>query len=69
MKENSFEWFAGQVENVRKNVETSWPEWMKRTSDVASAAFPVVGKVDQHPLEADSIGQSQPVRAPDQSCK
>jgi hypothetical protein len=43
MQENSFEWFSAQIESVRHHVDLTWPEWMKNTSDVATASFPVVG--------------------------
>lgn len=45
MTENSFEWFKQQAEQTREHVAT-WPDWMKNTSDVATAAFPVVGSTD-----------------------
>lgn len=42
MHDNSFEWFSAQIENVRQHVDRTWPQWMKNTSDVATASFPVV---------------------------
>jgi hypothetical protein len=43
MQENSFEWFTAQIESVREHVDKTWPDWMKNTSDTATASFPVVG--------------------------
>lgn len=40
MKEDSFEWFRAQVNDVRRHVNEEWPEWMKNTSDVAAAVYP-----------------------------
>ena len=42
MDKNSYQWFSAQIESVRENVDKSWPQWMKNTSDVATASFPIV---------------------------
>jgi hypothetical protein len=46
MQENSFEWFNAQVQNARNHAD-SWPTWMKNTSDVATASFPVVNGAEK----------------------
>lgn len=62
MQENSFEWFNAQIESVRKHVDKTWPDWMKNTSDIATASFPVVGSTSSN-REAHS-GLDEQVTAP-----
>lgn len=42
MKENSYDWYRFQQLKTEKHIEETWPEWMKNTSDIATATFPVV---------------------------
>lgn len=38
-QEDSQEWFAAQAQDARDSVAT-WPDWMKNSSDIATASFP-----------------------------
>jgi len=60
MNENSFQWFKQQADEVKAHVELTWPEWMKNTSDIASASFPVVGtSCLEQPVDVKKVyGQS-----------
>jgi hypothetical protein len=54
MNEYSYEFFDAQVKEVKRHVEETWPDWMKNTSGLSTASFPVV---NTH-CEDRSIGRS-----------
>jgi hypothetical protein len=43
MNENSFWWFKQQVDETKNHIRNDWPDWMKNTSNFATASFPTLG--------------------------
>lgn len=40
MIENSYEWFEAEFKKTSEQIK-EWPSWLLKTSDVATASFPV----------------------------
>jgi len=57
--ENTFEWFQAQAADNKKHIEQNWPKWMKETSAISTASFPLV---DGKPLVPKALVSQPHVR-------